>query len=90
MSQKQESRGLPPPARQVDYQIISGLADCFHVQLCYLSEREIGADAQILMVEDVKNRLSFPAASLGLERVPTDATDLTCCAMTRKISLSPS
>jgi hypothetical protein len=67
---------LPPPARQVDYQITNGPADSLHVQLSYISERDIGADAQMLLDDDVKTRLGFPTAMLGLERIPTDAGDL--------------
>jgi len=67
---------LPPPARQVDYQITNSLTEPLHVQLSYISEREIGTDAQMLLAEDVKARLNFPSATLSLERIPTDTTTL--------------
>ncbi len=64
---------LPPPARQVDYQITTDPSGSFRVHLSYLSEREIGADAQDLLAESVKARLSYPTATLALERIPTNA-----------------
>lgn len=67
---------LPPPARQVDYQITNSLTAPLHVELCYISEREIGADAQMLLAEDVKARLNLPSATLSLERIPTETTTL--------------
>lgn len=67
---------LPPPARQVDYQITNGPTDPLHIQLCYVSEREIDGDAKLLLDEEVRTKLSFPQATLGFERIPTESTIL--------------
>lgn len=67
---------LPPPALEVDYQVSSGPSDPLHVQLSYLSEREIDGDAKMLLAEEIKTRLSFAQATLGLERIPTEPSVL--------------
>lgn len=65
---------LPPPARQVDYEITTDTTGTFHVHLSYLSEREIDTDAKALLAESVKERLNYPTATLALERIATQAT----------------
>lgn len=67
---------LPPPARQLDYEIVNPANKPVEVRLWYFSDRDIGADAQVLLVEEVKARLSLPAATLRLERIPAEVVSL--------------
>ena len=54
---------LPAPAQIVDYRTTTGSTDApLGVTITYLSEREISADAQNLIAEDIRTRLAYPMA----------------------------
>ena len=61
---------LPPPAQFVNYQLATRPSDRLDLTLSYLSDRDIEADAQALIQQDVRNRLDLPAASVTLSRIP--------------------
>jgi hypothetical protein len=77
---------LPPPARLIDYQVVTSSAGTMEVEIYYLGDHEITADAQALIAEDVRIRLTDPAAkvkctrildSFDTESVPRNQTTLT-------------
>lgn len=62
---------LPPPARLVNYEMVTGADLPLRVRLFYLSEREIEGDAQALIVRDVRERVDSPDATVSIERIET-------------------
>ena len=60
---------LPPHARMIDYELISRPDKPMMVRLLYLSERNIDEDAQILLVNDIKRRLSYSSARVEMKRI---------------------
>lgn len=58
---------LPPPASLLDYEVAVGPGGAPHVRLAYLSDREIGGDAQNLIVARVRQLLDSPDAAVDLE-----------------------
>lgn len=62
---------MPPATRLLDYSITTGRSEPMRVRLTYLAEKEMSPDAQALVVEDLKSRLSFPSAVVTLEGVQT-------------------
>jgi uncharacterized hydrophobic protein (TIGR00271 family) len=60
---------LPPPARFVSYRVVTSPDDPIDVEISYLSDHEIAADAQTLIAEEVKSRLGFDAARVRLLRI---------------------
>lgn len=72
-----EDLKLPPPARLLRYDVITSTSHRFSLNLVYLSEREIGSDAKVLLAGDLRTRLQFPTADINLERVAVDLGALT-------------
>lgn len=60
---------LPPPAQLLRYEAIASTVEPMSLNLIYLSEREIEADAQNLLIEDIRKRLQFSTAKVELERI---------------------
>jgi uncharacterized hydrophobic protein (TIGR00271 family) len=61
---------LPPPARLVNYDLKMSAGQPVEIRLVYLSDRDIEADAQNLIVAEVKERLENTVAGVQLERIP--------------------
>jgi len=61
---------LPPPARVIDYQVVISSAGPMEVEIYYLGDHEITADAQAMIAEDVRIRLTDPAAMVKCIRIP--------------------
>lgn len=60
---------LPPPAQLLRYDVITSTNDRFSLRLVYLSDRDIGRDAQALLTNDLKKRLQIPTATIQIERI---------------------
>ncbi|MGB9178065.1 MAG: DUF389 domain-containing protein [Pyrinomonadaceae bacterium] len=60
---------LPPPARLVNYEVMLRADAPLQLRLLYLSEREIGADAQNLIAENIRTQFDDPSAEIKLERI---------------------
>lgn len=67
---------LPPPARLLDYEVTTGAGASSQVRLVYLSERDIDADAQALIADDVRSRFENPQAGVLFERIATSTGPL--------------
>lgn len=68
---------LPAPAQMLDYQVTTGSAEPFVIDISYLSERDIEPDARALIVEDVRSRLNYPTAQISLTRIEDSFGPLT-------------
>ncbi|MEA5570602.1 hypothetical protein [Calothrix sp. UHCC 0171] len=65
---------LPSPAQLLRYEVIitNSILEPLGLNMVYLSEREISADAKKLLVDDIRNRLSFPRANVRFQRISVD------------------
>lgn len=61
---------LPTPAQPLRHEISTSAVAPLTLKVFYLSDRDIDRDAQTLLREDLRNRLSTPTAQVILERVP--------------------
>jgi uncharacterized hydrophobic protein (TIGR00271 family) len=61
-----EGLRLPQPARLVSYRVMTAADAPVDIAVAYLSEREIGPDAQSLIAEEIKARLDFPSSNVRL------------------------
>ncbi|MEA5578079.1 DUF389 domain-containing protein [Anabaena sp. UHCC 0451] len=62
---------LPDPAQLIDYQLITSSLEPLSIQLVYLSERDIDRDAQILMADNIRNKLDYQSAKVKMQRIAT-------------------
>ena len=62
---------LPPPTQVLDYQATTNPITPIQIEICYLSDREIEQDAQVLIADDVRSRLNYPTAQVSLKRIET-------------------
>lgn len=68
---------LPSPAQPLRHEVSTSVVVPLTVKIFYLSARDIDRDAQTLLREDLRHRLSTPTAQIILERVPTFPSPLT-------------
>jgi uncharacterized hydrophobic protein (TIGR00271 family) len=68
---------LPAPATFVDYEVTTYANTAPRINLVYLSEREIEADGQTLLVDEVRRRFENPEAHVSFERLDTTPVSLT-------------
>lgn len=64
---------LPPPAQLITKRITSTNEQPLLIELIYLSDREIGTDAQALLLDEIRSRLAFPNALVGYVRIAPEA-----------------
>lgn len=62
---------LPPASQLYDYRLVVSDVGSLQTELIYLAERDIDADAQALITEDVRARLNDAQASVRFERIPS-------------------
>lgn len=62
---------LPPASQLYDYRLVMSGVGSLQTELVYLAERDIDADAQALITEDVRARLNDAQASVRFERIPS-------------------
>lgn len=67
---------LPAPAKLIDYRLINSPNSNPKIEIYYLSERDIGSDAQALLAEDLKRRLSMPGLETIFYRVSAEAVEI--------------
>jgi uncharacterized hydrophobic protein (TIGR00271 family) len=60
---------LPPPAQMIDYRTTVSSKEAIRIAIAYLSDRDIEQDAVSLIADDVRSRLSLPAAEVELNRI---------------------
>lgn len=67
---------LPTPARLIDYGVTLSANNAPLVSLSYLSDADISDDAQLLIAEDIRTRLTVPGTSINFDRVPLSVAQL--------------
>lgn len=67
---------LPPNAQLLDYAITMGKSQSMLLAITYLSDRPISADAQALVIQDVKTRIGIAEAKINLEYINTNGGEI--------------
>ncbi|MBE9215181.1 DUF389 domain-containing protein [Plectonema cf. radiosum LEGE 06105] len=60
---------LPPPARMINYDLINNPVESMAIRIIYLSDRDIDKDAQVLLANDIRQRLNYPSAKVSMKRI---------------------
>ncbi|MEO1433432.1 MAG: DUF389 domain-containing protein [Cyanobacteria bacterium J06633_8] len=60
---------LPPPAKMINYEVISSPNNSMGIRIFYLSQREIDKDAQVLLANDIRQRLNYPSIQVSMKRI---------------------
>jgi len=60
---------LPPPAKMINYEVITSPNKSMAIRIVYISEREIDKDAQVLLANEIRQRLNYPLAKVSLKRI---------------------
>ncbi|MDX2044298.1 MAG: DUF389 domain-containing protein [Acidobacteriota bacterium] len=61
---------FPPAAQLVDYSVVTGGVESNRVIINYFAENDVTIDAQALITEDVRERLSDPTLAVIFQRLP--------------------
>jgi outer membrane protein OmpA-like peptidoglycan-associated protein len=64
---------LPQPAQLLNYRVITSATQPLNLVMSYLSDRDIDADAQSLLADDIKARLGHQTATVSFERIPVSS-----------------
>ncbi|MGD1912519.1 MAG: DUF389 domain-containing protein, partial [Rivularia sp. (in: cyanobacteria)] len=67
---------LPPPARKINYELISSPGEPMAIRIVYLSSREIDKDARVLLANDIRQRLNYPSAKVSMRRIAASLEDI--------------
>ncbi|WP_103668155.1 DUF389 domain-containing protein [Pseudanabaena sp. BC1403] len=67
---------LPPNAQLLDYAMTTGKSQSMLLAITYLSDRQISADAQALVIQDVKTRIGIASAKINLEYINTNGGEI--------------
>jgi uncharacterized hydrophobic protein (TIGR00271 family) len=67
---------FPPPAKMINYEVISSPNKSMAIRIVYLSEREIDKDAQILLAEEIRQRLNYPSIKVSMKRIAANAGEI--------------
>ena len=68
---------LPGAAKLLRYEAITSNIEPLSLNLVYLSDREVSADARSILIDEIKTRLNFPNARVRLQRVATKTGSIT-------------
>ncbi|MBF2016168.1 MAG: DUF389 domain-containing protein [Rivularia sp. T60_A2020_040] len=60
---------LPPPARMINYELINNPVESMAIRIIYLSDRDIDKDAQVLLANDIRQRLNYASAKVSMKRI---------------------
>jgi uncharacterized hydrophobic protein (TIGR00271 family) len=60
---------LPPPATNINYELITSPGEPLSIRMIYLSDREIDRDAQVLLANEIRQRLNYPSAKVSMKRI---------------------
>ncbi|MEA5595092.1 DUF389 domain-containing protein [Rivularia sp. UHCC 0363] len=68
---------LPPPAKMLDYQLVTSPVQPMAIRIVYLSDREIDRDAQVLLAEEIRQRLNYPSTKVSMKRIAATQGNIT-------------
>ncbi|WP_414623208.1 TIGR00341 family protein [Calothrix sp. CCY 0018] len=60
---------LPPPAKTIDYEVINSPNKPMAIRIIYLSDRDIDKDAQVLLANEIRQRLNYPSTKVSMKRI---------------------
>ncbi len=60
---------FPPPAKIINYELITSPGKPMAIRIIYLSDRQMDKDAQILIANDIRQRLNYPSAKIIMSRI---------------------
>ncbi|NJM22585.1 MAG: DUF389 domain-containing protein [Richelia sp. SM1_7_0] len=60
---------LPPPARMINYELINNPVESMAIRIIYLSDRDIDKDAQVLLANEIRQRLNYASAKVSMKRI---------------------
>ena len=60
---------FPPPARMINYELITKPSKPMAIRIVYLSDREIDRDAQVLLASEIRQRLNYPSIKISMKRI---------------------
>ena len=60
---------LPEPAKMINYEVITSPNKSMAIRIIYLSDREIDRDAQILLANEIRQRLNYPDSKVSMRRI---------------------
>ncbi len=63
---------LPPPARILRKQIVTGTATPLEIKIIYLSNERLSAEAENALLKRVRRSLNYDAATVNLERIASE------------------
>ena len=67
---------LPPPARILRKQIVTGAATPLEIKIVYLSDEKLSAEAESLLLERVRQSLDYDQATISLERIGAEIAEI--------------
>ena len=67
---------LPPPARVLRKQIVTGASTPLEIKIVYLNNEKLSADAENALLERVRQSLDYDAATISLERVAANIGEI--------------
>lgn len=67
---------LPPPARILRKQIVTGAATPLEVKIIYLSDERIAPETETALLEKVRQNLDYEQATVNLERVASQIGEI--------------
>lgn len=67
---------FPPPARMINYELINNPVQPMAIRIIYLSDREIDKDAQVLLANDIRQRLNYPSAKVSMKRIAASPVNI--------------
>lgn len=67
---------LPLPARMINYELITSPGKAMAIRIVYLSEREIDRDAQVLLANEVRQRLNNSSAKVSMRRIAANPVNI--------------
>lgn len=68
---------FPPTTQLIDYRVSLGSKAPARVVLSYLCDTDIGTDAQALITEDIRTRMTAPESAVSFEKVPVSFGPIT-------------
>jgi uncharacterized hydrophobic protein (TIGR00271 family) len=67
---------LPPPARILRKQVVTGAGMPLEIKIVYLSGEKLSSEAETLLLERVRKSLDYEAATINLERVAAEIGEI--------------
>ena len=67
---------LPPPAKMINYELITSPGKPMAIRIIYASDRDIDRDAKVLLANDIKQRLNSSSVKVSMMRIATSVGNI--------------